>query len=204
MIGFNVLFIALSFMTLLGSILVISSRNPVKAVLSLVFTFISASGLWLMMQAEFLALVLVVVYVGAVMVLFLFVVMMLNVDQEKDQKKYMSYWLFGFIGALILFGLLYYVIGQHAFNLNQVPMQKMHDSNYSNVAVLADDLFSSYVYPFEIVGVILLVAMISAIMLAHRGPSKSAKKQKILKQVLVKPEDRLKMVNMKSESRKNI
>lgn len=202
MIGFNFLFIMLAFMTIIGSILVISSRNPVKAVLSLVFTFISASGLWLMMQAEFLALVLVVVYVGAVMVLFLFVVMMLNVDQEPVEKKYMSFWFFGFIGALLLFALLYYTIGLHAFSLNQVPMQKIHQSGYSNVGVLADKLFSNFVYPFEVVGVILLVAMISAIMLAHRGPSKSAKKQKILKQVLVKPEDRLQMINMKSEDKK--
>ena len=202
MIGFNFLFIVLSFMTIIGSLLVISSRNPVKSVLSLVFTFISASGLWLMMQAEFLALVLVVVYVGAVMVLFLFVVMMLNVDQESSHKKYMSFWFFGFVGAIILFALLYYTIGLHAFSLKQVPMQEIHASGYSNVEVLADKLFSDYVYPFEVVGVILLVAMISAIMLSYRGPSKTSKKQKILKQVLVKPEDRLKMIDMKSETKK--
>ena len=147
MIGFNFLFIILSFMTLLGSVLVISARNPVKAVLSLVFTFISASGLWLMMQAEFLALVLVVVYVGAVMVLFLFVVMMLNVDQEYSEKKYMGFWFLGFIGAVILFALLYYTVGLHSFGLNQVPMQELHKSGYSNVAVLADMLFSNFVYP---------------------------------------------------------
>jgi NADH-quinone oxidoreductase subunit J len=199
MIGFNFLFICLAAITIVGALMVISSRNPVKAVLSLVLTFVGASGLWLTMQAEFLALVLVVVYVGAVMVLFLFVVMMLNVEQEKTRKKYMSYWVIAFLAALILFGLIYSVIGSQAFNLKHVPMPKLHSQDYSNVTVLADRLFEDFVYPFEVVGAILLVAMISAITLAHRGPSKSAKRQKISAQIAVDPKKRVKLVNLKSE-----
>jgi NADH-quinone oxidoreductase subunit J len=199
MIGFNFLFICLAAITILGALMVISSRNPVKAVLSLVLTFVGASGLWLTMQAEFLALVLVVVYVGAVMVLFMFVVMMLNIEEEKTRKKYMSYWVIAFLAALILFGLLYYVIGLQAFDLKHVPMAKMHSQGYSNVTVLADRLFKDFVYPFEVVGAILLVAMISAITLAYRGPSKSAKRQKISAQIAVDPKKRVKLVNLKSE-----
>lgn len=200
MMGFDLLFVVLSGLMIIGALMVISARNPVKSVLSLVFTFVCASGLWLTLQAEFLALVLIVVYVGAVMVLFMFVVMMLNVNQAVDQKKYMSYWFFACVSGVVLFGLIYYVIGQGAFNLQNAPAPALHTADYSNVAVLADKLFSDYIYPFEIAGVILLVAMISAIMLAYRNPKLGVKRQKISQQIAANPKDCITMVDMKSES----
>ena len=200
MAGFDILFVVLSGLMIVGSIMVISARNPVKSVLSLVFTFVCASGLWLTLQAEFLALVLVVVYVGAVMVLFMFVVMMLNVNQAVEQKKYINHWFLAIICAVILFAVIYYVIGDQVFDLNNVPMPKPHSAEHSNVALLADKMFTDFIYPFEIAGVILLVAMISAIMLVYRHPKVGVKKQNVSQQMATDPKDCIKMVDMKSES----
>jgi NADH-quinone oxidoreductase subunit J len=197
----HILFYIFSTLVIIGALGVITSRHPVRAVLFLVFTFVASSAVWLTLQAEFLALVLIVVYVGAVMVLFLFVVMMLNVQQEARKAAFVSYWPIALVTGLLIVGLLAAMIGQHRFGLILYPMPAMAPAHYSNIAALGIVLFTKFVYPFEVAGVLLLAAMIAAITLTFRGRRDTTKAQMIHRQIKVKPEDRLRIVKMKAEKK---
>ncbi len=194
----TVFFYLFAALTVIGALSVIFSRHPVRAVLSLVLTFICGSVLWLLLEVEFLALALVVVYVGAVMVLFLFVVMMIDVDQESQQKTFVSYWPVALVVGLLFFVLLAGALGSKHFGLNLFPAPLSHPEGYSNIQDVGMVLFTQYLYPFEIAGALLLAAMMAAIALTFRGRKPGTKTQVIADQIRVKASDRLRMVKMES------
>lgn len=179
---------------------VILSRNPVHAVMFLVFTFFNAAILWLLAEAEFLAIVLVLVYVGAVMVLFLFVVMMLDVNIEAAKRGLTRYAPLGIGLALVMAIELINVIwfreqGQNAaLDFVETP------EGYSNTKALGAVLYTEHVYAFEIAAVILLLAIIAAITLTMRKRP-GLKVQNISKQVAVRAKDRIRVVKMDAEKK---
>lgn len=187
-----------SAITIIAAIGVISVKNSVQAVLCLVLTFFSAAALWLLLEAEFLAITLVLVYVGAVMVLFLFVVMMLDVDFAALKQGFAKHLPLGLLVGVGLFGAIYWVIKFEVFGLDKIPEPAKHPKDYSNVEELGRLLYSEYFYPFEIAGVILLVAIIAVISLTFRG-RRDRKGQSVREQHRVLKEERLKVVSMKSE-----
>lgn len=191
----SVLFTIFACIAILSGLMVITARHPVKAVLSLIVTFVATAGTWMLLQAEFLSLVLVVVYVGAVMVLFLFVVMMIDVDNAQDKMGFVKYWPFAGALGVLFFAMLINLIGHFPL---EAPTQTW-DLTQSNVNQVGMNLFSNNLYPFEIAAVILLAAMIAAIALTFRGHNPSSKTQKIGEQLKARPKDRLKLVDMPTE-----
>lgn len=176
---------------------VIMARNPVRSVLSLVVTFFAMSGVWMMLHAEFLSLILLLVYVGAVMTLFLFVVMMLNIDEVSQTTGFVRYLPFGVVLVVLLIGLLVTAFGPTYFGLSMMPVP-VETNGVSNTQQLGALLYTQYAYPFEIAGVLLLAAIVAAITLAHRGPTRR-KVQNPSKQIAVRPEDRLRLISMPAE-----
>ncbi|MEY4453803.1 MAG: NADH-quinone oxidoreductase chain 10 [Pseudomonadota bacterium] len=190
-------FYVLSFVLIASGLSVITSRNPVTAALSLVLAFFNAAGIWLLLQAEFLAIALVLVYVGAVMVLFLFVVMMLDINLDKLREGFWDYLpMAGFIGLLMIVEMVM-VFKTKPFNL--VPITEP-TSNASNTEMIGNTLYSNYVLPFELASVVLLIAIVSAIALTLRD-RKDSKKTNPADQVAVKRQDRVRIVRMKSEEK---
>lgn len=194
----HILFYIFATVAVCSAVAVVTVRNPVRSVLSLVVTFFAMSALWMMLRAEFLSLILVLVYVGAVMTLFLFVVMMLNIDVENKQSGFVRYLPFGLIIVLLVTGLIVAAVGPHYFGLVQMPAPAALPANYSNVEHLGSVLYTDYAYPFEIAGVMLLAAIVAAITLAFRGPV-HRKVQRPADQIAVRPEDRVRLVKMPSE-----
>jgi len=190
-------FYILSLVLITSGLSVITSRNPVTAALSLVLAFFNAAGIWLLLQAEFLAIALVLVYVGAVMVLFLFVVMMLDINLDKLKEGFWDYLpMAGFIGVLMMVEMIM-VFNTKQFNL--LPITESI-SNTSNTEMIGNTLYSNYVLPFELASVVLLIAIVSAIALTLRD-RKDSKKINAADQVAVKREDRVRLVQMKSEEK---
>jgi NADH-quinone oxidoreductase subunit J len=191
------LFYAFAAILVYAAFRVITTRNPVHAALYLVLSFFSAAAIWLLLQAEFLAIALVLVYVGAVMVLFLFVVMMIDFDLEKMRK---GFWanlkVAGPVGALIIFEMSAVLI--RSFTVSESTLAPL-PPDYDNTKALGRVLYTDYVYPFEIAAVILLVAIVAAIALTLRR-RKDTKGQDPSKQVRVRAKDRLTMVSMPSVS----
>ena len=190
-------FFLLSFVLIASGLSVITSRNPVTAALSLVLAFFNAAGIWLLLQAEFLAIALVLVYVGAVMVLFLFVVMMLDINLDKLREGFWDYLpMAGFIGILMMVEMVM-VFKTKQFNLS--PLAEALP-NSSNTELIGITLYSDYVLPFELASVVLLIAIVSAIALTLRD-RKDSKKTNPADQVAVKRKDRVRLVQMKSEEK---
>jgi len=190
-----------SFATILiGAALgVILSRNPVHAVMFLVFAFFQSALLWLLIEAEFLAIVLVLVYVGAVMVLFLFVVMMLDVDVERDKGGYTRYLPLGLvIAGLMVVELMQIIWIRSSTEITNAGFAATPDG-YSNTEALGAVLYTEHVYAFEIAAVILLLAIVAAITLTMRKRP-GLKQQNIAEQVAVRAADRIRIVKMDSES----
>ena len=179
---------------------VITARNPVHAALFLVLAFFTAAGLWLMLEAEFLAITLVLVYVGAVMVLFLFVVMMLDINLDKLREGFWDYLPLAATVALLMVIEMAVVLGGKSFGLLAAPAPQAHAANYSNTKELGRLLYTEYVYPFEIAAVILLVAIVAAIALTLRR-RKETKSQNPAEQVRVQRKDRVRLVAMPSEKK---
>ena len=179
---------------------VVLSRNPVHAVMFLVFTFFNAAILWLLAEAEFLAIVLVLVYVGAVMVLFLFVVMMLEVDIEAAKRGLTRYAPLGIGLALVMAIELINVIWLRASVSTDVGGFAATPEGYNNTKALGSVLYTEHVYAFEIAAVILLLAIIAAITLTMRKRP-GIKVQDIPKQVAVRAKDRLRVVKMDAEKK---
>ena len=179
---------------------VIFSRNPVHAAMFLVLTFFQSAVLWLLAEAEFLAIVLVLVYVGAVMVLFLFVVMMLDIEIEQERDRLTRYAPFGLLVAALMVVELVQVIWLRGRSDAGIGGFQPTPDGYSNTEALGAVLYTEHVYAFEIAAVILLVAIVAAITLTMRKRP-GLKVQNIAKQVAVKAKDRLRIVQMKSEKR---
>lgn len=199
----QIIFYIFSAIAVASAVCVISMRNPVHSVLSLVVTFFAMSGVWMLLRAEFLSLTLLLVYVGAVMTLFLFVVMMLNIDVESKKGGFVRYLPLGLIIVVLLTGLLVIAVGPKYFGISQMPAPAPLAADYSNLQALGTLLFTDYVYPFEIAGVILLAAIIAAITLTHRNP-KRRKSQNISAQIAVRPQDRVRLISMPSESKQKV
>jgi NADH-quinone oxidoreductase subunit J len=196
----DIVFYTFAAILLFAAIRVITTRNPVVAALHLVLAFFTAACIWLLLQAEFLAITLVLVYVGAVMVLFLFVVMMLDINLDKLREGFWDYLpMAGIIGLLMAVEMVMILsnkFGSGQFFAATKPMTKPAD--YSNTAELGRVLYSDYLLPFELASVVLLVAIIAAIVLTLRD-RKESKSMNASDQVLVKKADRLRIVKMAAE-----
>jgi NADH-quinone oxidoreductase subunit J len=176
---------------------VITARNPVHAALFLVLAFFTAAGLWMLLEAEFLAITLVLVYVGAVMVLFLFVVMMLDINLDKLREGFWDYLpLAGFVSVLLVIEMAL-ILGSRHFGLEVMGTPAPHPADYSNTKELGRLLYTDYVYAFELAAVILLVAIVAAIALTLRR-RKDSKYIDPAEQVKVKRNDRLRIVKMQA------
>lgn len=190
----HIIYYAFAFIAVVSGAIVVTARDPVRSVLSLVLTFFAMAGIWMLLRAEFLSLILILVYVGAVMTLFLFVVMMLNIDKEKKHKGLVKYLP---IGILIVVGLTALIIIALKSPYLNIPNPPKESVNYSNTQQLGAILYTDFAYPFEIAGVLLLAAMIAAITLAHRKPRR--KVQFVDVQVAVQPDERVRLIKMKPE-----
>jgi NADH-quinone oxidoreductase subunit J len=179
---------------------VITVRNPVHAALHLVLAFFTCAGLWLLLEAEFLAITLVLVYVGAVMVLFLFVVMMLDINTAPLREGFMRYLPVGLTVAALMILEMYLVLRSKYFDAESMPAPARHAADYSNTRELGRVLYTDYVYAFEIASVILVVAIIAAIALTLRKRPET-KMQNPAKQVKVRSTDRVRLVKMEGEKR---
>jgi NADH-quinone oxidoreductase subunit J len=196
----DLVFYFLSAILLVAGMRVITARNPVHAALYLVLAFFTAAGIWILLEAEFLAIVLVLVYVGAVMVLFLFVVMMLDINLDKLREGFWDYFpLAAFVGVLMALEMAM-VLGAKHFGPERVAAPAPHGADYSNTAELGRLLYTEYVYPFELAAVVLLVAIVAAIALTLRR-RKDSKYIDPAEQVRVKRNDRLKIISMPAEKR---
>ena len=192
-------FYVFALVAIASGVMVIAARNPVHSVLFLILAFFSAAGLFVLMGAEFLAMILVIVYVGAVAVLFLFVVMMLDIDFTELRSGVMQYLPIGALIGLALFIELVLIFGSWAVT-SQVaataaaPMPA--PQQLSNTAALGAILYTRYVYAFQIAGLVLLVAMVGAIVLTHRG-REGVRKQKIAVQIARRREDSVEVVKVR-------
>jgi NADH-quinone oxidoreductase subunit J len=182
---------------LFASLRVVTSRNPVHAVLFLVLAFFSASGVWMLLQAEFLAISLVLVYVGAVMVLFLFVVMLLDINLDRLREGFWSYLPLGLVIALLMVFEMSLILGGSYFDLLETSVPQT-TAGESNVQAIGRLIFTDYVYPFELASVVLLVAIVAAVALTLREKRKT-KSVSPSQQVFVKAKDRLRVLKMQSE-----
>jgi NADH-quinone oxidoreductase subunit J len=191
-------FYLLSAILVIASLRVITARNPVHAAMFLVLAFFTASGIWLLLQAEFLAIALIVVYVGAVMVLFLFVVMMLDINLERLRQGFWKNLPLGGTLAAVMLGEMAFVVGARNFGLESVPAPAAPGPGYSNTKELGRLLYTDYAYPFELASVILLVAIIAAVVLTLRQ-RKDTKRLHSSEQIAVKRNDRVRIVSMPSE-----
>ena len=180
---------------------VITVRNPVHAALFLILAFFTTSALWLLLEAEFLAITLVLVYVGAVMVLFLFVVMMLDINMTPLREGFARYLPVGAVVALLTIAVMVMAVGREHFGLDSFAAPERLPADASNTRMLGEQLYTVYLYPFEIAAVILLVAIVAAIALTLRRRPGS-RYQNIDKQVRVQRDERLRVLKMDAEERK--
>jgi NADH-quinone oxidoreductase subunit J len=188
-----VCFIVFAVVAVGAALAVISVKNTVHAVLALVLTFFSVACLWILAEAEFLALALVVVYVGAVMVLFLFVVMMLDIDLEPMREGFIKYLPVGIAAAVIMLVEMLGIIGVKTFEIQPGP----NPAGTSNIAWLGEALFRQFLLPFEMAAVILTVGLVSAVVLALRVRSFS-RRQSPAAQSATKAAGRVRMVRMQA------
>ncbi len=200
MIGIEtVVFFLFAALSVFAAVRVITARNPVHAALFLVLAFFSMAGIWLLLEAEFLAITLVLVYVGAVMVLFLFVVMMLDIDLVQLREGFWRWFPFGVVLAVAMVGEMVWVLGGRQTAETGANIAK-HAADYSNTKELGRLIYTDYAYPFELAAVLLLIAIVAAIALTLRH-RRTAKKQDPSKQVLVKSADRLRIVSVTSSKK---
>ncbi len=196
----QILFYIFATVVVAAAVGVITVRNPVHSILLLVLAFFTSAILWLLIEAEFLAIILVLVYVGAVMVLFLFVVMMLDINVSSLRQGFARYLPLGTAVVVLIVLELVAVLGSERFGPAAYPHPVPLPANYSNTQALGNVMYTVYVYPFEIASVILLVAIVAAIGLTMRRiPGRRI--QDPSEQVRVRAKDRLRIVRMPAEKR---
>ena len=192
----ELIFYSFSSVLLCSSLAVVLFRNPVYSAVSLILSFITSGFLWLLLEAEFLAIVLILVYVGAVMVLFLFVIMMLNINEEKEKSSFNSVAPFAVFIGLIIVAELITIIWINSSQFSNTPAVIQQSSQMGNTLLLGTELFTNYILDFEIAGFILLLAIIVAISLTLR-PRKNLKTQVASEQINVDPKKRIKLIDLK-------
>ena len=191
----SALFYVFSFVLLFAAFRVITARSTVHAALFLVLAFGTASCIWMLLRAEFLAIVLVLVYVGAVMVLFLFVVMMLDVDADAVRQGFWKHFpLAGFVGALIALEMALVLMG--GFRLTEAPPPDPRELELGNSKLLGIEIYTHYLYPLQVAAVLLLVAIIAAISLTLRQ-RKDTRQTDVSRQLKASKADRLRLVPMR-------
>ena len=199
----SILFFIFSAILVIAALRVITARNPVHSALFLVLSFFTAAALWMLLQAEFLSIVLVLVYVGAVMVLFLFVVMMLDLDLEHLRKGFTQFLpLASLVGSIVIAEMAIVLV--RGFVGTTAPVHALApEVAANNTKALGTLLYTTYLFSFEVAGIILLVAIIAAVALTLRH-RKDTKTQDIAEQIRTRKEDRVRMVtNMSSDSMTN-
>ena len=194
----DIIFYFLSAILLFAGLRVITARNPVHAALYLVLAFFTAAGVWLLLEAEFLAIALVLVYVGAVMVLFLFVVMMLDINLDKLREGFWESLPVALPVGILMAIEMALILGTKHFGVERVSAPAPHPAGYSNTAELGRVLYTDYLLTFELAAIILLVAIVAAIALTLRD-RKDSKFIDPADQVKVKRADRIRMVSMPAE-----
>lgn len=180
-----------------GATAVVVSKNQVHSALFLVFSFFTASLLWLLLEVEFLAIALIVVYVGAVMVLFLFVIMMLDMSGYRLQRKIGPYIPVALALMLVMLTEALALVGARRFSPSEFPRPEARDLDYSNIQELGLSLYTDYLFPFEVAGVILLVSLVAALVLTFR-PRRDTRRPNPERQLQARKEDRLRIVDIKS------
>src|SRR6201998_348532 len=197
----QLLFHVFAAILVLAALGVIVSRNPVYSALALVMCFITSAAIWLLIEAEFLAVVLVLVYVGAVMVLFLFVVMMLDIDLAELRRGFTRFAWLGWLTALaVIVEIVGVVWARGGLGIDASHGGTPTPASYSNTLELGRVLYTRYAYPLELAAMVLLVAIVAAITLTLRHRP-GYKQQDISAQVAVRAGDRLRIVKMDAEPR---
>jgi NADH-quinone oxidoreductase subunit J len=197
----QVLFHLFAALLILAALGVIIASNPVYSALALVMCFITSAAIWLLIEAEFLAVVLVLVYVGAVMVLFLFVVMMLDINLAELRQGFTRFAWLGWLTALaVIVEIVGVVWARGGLGIDAAHGGTAEPATYSNTLELGRVLYTRYAYPFELAAVVLLVAIVAAIALTMRRRP-GLKQQDIGAQVAVRAADRLRIVKMAPEKR---
>ena len=193
-----VCFYAFAAVTVVAALGVITLRNSVHAVLSLVLTFFSTACIWMLAEAEFLAIALIVVYVGAVMVLFLFVVMMLDIKQEQVREGFIRYLPVGIVVAVVMLVEMLALIGVRTMHEAVMGANPATAAGLSNTQWLGQALYTKFLLPFEIAALILTVGVVAAVALTlrHRG---GVRHQSASQQVAVKASDRVRIIKMAAE-----
>jgi NADH-quinone oxidoreductase subunit J len=196
----EILFYAFSAVLVVAAVGVITARNPVHCALYLVWAFFNSAVIWLLMEAEFLAIVLMLVYVGAVMVLFLFVVMMLDVNIAKLREGFTRYAPLGILVAVLVVVEIGSVVWVKSLGgATPEAAASVAVEGYSNTRALGELLYTKYLYPFELAAMVLLVAIVAAIALTMRHRA-GLKVQDIAGQVSVRAKDRIRVVKMPAET----
>ncbi|TLZ35837.1 MAG: NADH-quinone oxidoreductase subunit J [Gammaproteobacteria bacterium] len=184
-----------------ASLAVITARNPVYSALALVMCFVTSAAIWLLLEAEFLAVVLVLVYVGAVMVLFLFVVMMLDINLAELRQGFTRFAWLGWLTALaVIVEIVGVVWARGGLGIDASRGALPAPAGYSNTLELGRVLYTRYAYPLELAAMLLLVAIVAAIALTMRNRA-GLKYQDVSRQVAVRREQRLRIVKMDAEKR---
>jgi NADH-quinone oxidoreductase subunit J len=195
-----ILFYAFATVMVLAALAVISVKNSVHAALFLVLAFFTSAELWLLVQAEFLAIALVLVYVGAVMVLFLFVVMMLDINTEGTREGFIRYLPIGIGVAVVMLVEMLLLVGVRMMYALPVVPEPAAAAHLSNTAWLGNALFTQFLLPFEIAAIVLTVAIIAAIMLTLRRRT-GTRRQNASEQSAVRASDRVRIVKMASATK---
>jgi NADH-quinone oxidoreductase subunit J len=194
----EVLFFVFAAILAVSALTMILVKNPVHAALLLVLCFFTSAAIWLLIEAEFLAVILILVYVGAVMVLFLFVVMMLDINIEQVRARVTRYALLGGVVAGVVVFEIVSVVWSRSLGVDVTTGAAPLPADYSNTAELGRVLYTEFVYPFELAAVLLLIAIVAAISLTMRKRP-NLKQQDVGAQVAVRREDRVRIVKVASE-----
>lgn len=194
------MFYVLSLITVLSAVMVVFSKNPVHSVLFLILAFFNVAGLFVLLGAEYIAMTLVIVYVGAVAVLFLFVVMMLNINFSEMREGFLRYLPLGLVVAATIFAEMVLVFYKTMSVKNILAPAKdiiEISSDVSNTKAIGTILYTNYAYPFQMAGIILLIAMIGAIVLTKRQRV-GVRKQSVAKQLARTKASGIEIVAVKS------
>jgi NADH-quinone oxidoreductase subunit J len=191
----EILFWAFAAILTISALGMITVRNPVHSALLLVLCFFTSAAIWLLIEAEFLAVVLILVYVGAVMVLFLFVVMMLDINVEEVKARVTRYALLGGIVAGAVVFEIVSVVWTRSLGVEVTQGAVAQPATYSNTAELGKLLYTEYVYPFELAAILLLIAIVAAISLTMRKRT-GLKQQNIARQIAARAADRVRIVKV--------